>query len=111
MKLILPLLDDDRTRPAALMALSKLGADAREVRPWLKSERGLERALVVRIMGQQKSPDFSEIASMLDDGDWNVRTEAVKALRNGGESAKREVERAHLSPLGKFWAQKITAKP
>ncbi len=106
-KLILPSLDDVRTRPASLLALSKLGTEARSVRPWLDSERGLDRALVVRILGQQQNPEFYEIARMLDDPDWNVRTEAVKALRNGGDAAVPAVKRCRLTPLGRFWSGKI----
>lgn len=108
---IYPSLNDKRTRPAALVALSKLGVAGREgeVLPFLAGERGLERALAVRILARSKALDLERLVMLLDDPDWNVRAEVVKALRLRGPEAAREMERwlPRLGPLGRRWAGKV----
>lgn len=112
-KFILPSLDDERTRPTALMAICKLGAGshADDVRPFLRAKRGLERALAVRILGKVHGEDLRKFANMLDDPDWNVRTEAVKILRTSGGEGKQAIEECvhGMNPLGRYWAEKVGA--
>lgn len=104
-------LREERSAPAALLALARLGGRGFENRvvSFLGSSRGLERALAVRILGRSPDAYADRIIAMLDDPDWNVRRGAVEALSRGGKvSAQRlAAVREHLSPLGRFWADKV----
>lgn len=104
-------LREERSAPAALLALTRLGAKGFEngVASFLGSSRGLERALAVRILGRTPGTNVDRIIAMLDDPDWNVRHEAVEALSRGGKTASERLAalRGGLQPLGRFWADKV----
>ncbi len=104
-------LKNERVRPAALLTLSKLGLKdyMEKILPYLRSNRELERALTVRVLGCFDSPPHQRIVGMLDDPDWNVRSEVVKVLQKGGTNALKALEtyRCTLSPLGQYWATKV----
>lgn len=108
---VFPALKNPRVRPMALVALAKIGAGGEESRvlPFLRSNRNLERALSVRILGQGKHPPYAMLVEMLNDDDWNVRSEAVVALGKGGVEAWKVLQeyRHDLSALGRFWAAKV----
>jgi len=107
-------LREERSAPASLLALSRLGGAGFEdrVAPFLGSDRGLERALAVRILGRVPGADFRRVIPMLDDPDWNVRRAAVEALSRGGRAASRSLAsmRSALGPIGKFWADKVGSR-
>lgn len=104
-------LREERSGPVSLLGLSRLGGAGFEDRvvPFLGSDRGLERALAVRILGRVPEPNFDRLIPMLDDSDWNVRRAAVEALSRGGTRASGRLQalRGGLGPLGRFWAEKV----
>ncbi|MCC6354238.1 MAG: HEAT repeat domain-containing protein [Verrucomicrobiae bacterium] len=104
-------LRQERSGPVSLLALSRLGGGGYEdqVAPFLGSDRGLERALAVRILGRVPAPEYDRLIPMLGDPDWNVRRAAVGALSRGGAKAAARLKalRGGLGPMGAFWAEKV----
>jgi hypothetical protein len=107
--LILPSLKNKRLRAGALLALSKMpGSEevAKKVKPFLKSERGLERALAVKILSKNNIVSAESFFPFLDDVDFNVRLEAVSALQNRNRSAN-----VPLGSLGTYYNTLIKVEP
>ena len=117
----LPNLSDKKTRVTSLVAISRLQSRARggsdlqgyaeKVRPFLRSDRPMDRTLAVKILGKSELSE-RELIPFLADDDWNVREEAATALRARGDSGAMEIEKSwnKLNLLGQFWAEKVKKK-
>lgn len=105
-------LKEKKTRVASLLLIAKFGAGeyAHKIRPYLHGERGVERALSIKILGSNEEMlPSNDLICFLEDPDWNVRRAAVKAFQLRGPSTKNILKRElpTLSPLGQYWGNRI----
>ncbi len=105
-QLLLPALNEKKLRATTLLALTKHSFLDRKtldrVKPYLQSDRGLERALSLKILANNKDTNEGFLEPYLDDEDFNVRLEAYKALKRHAYLPKGK-----HGPLGKALADRL----